>query len=97
MQSIAPEVVEIIVTGEGVEIGGKKRAVGWHGEVKRASARSLLAAGKAKMYAPPAPVLTPIAEEPAVGQTSPEPDVEPEAEATVAEGNTKRVPRNGRS
>lgn len=48
MQSIAPDMVRIEITGEGVEMGGVKRPVGWQGEVSRASARYLLAAQKAK-------------------------------------------------
>jgi hypothetical protein len=47
MQSIAPDMVYIEVTGAGVEIGGVKRPIGWKGEVSRTSARYLLAAKKA--------------------------------------------------
>jgi hypothetical protein len=96
MQSIAPEMVEMEVTGEGVEIGGRKCPVGWHGEVRRTTARTLMSSGLAKPYAAPRPATKAVEPVEEVVQTPSEPNAEPEAEEVPAKGYAKRIERNGR-
>lgn len=96
MQSIAPDTIEIIVTALGVEIGGHKRAEGWHGPVPRHTAKKLVQRGLARPYAPEAAPAKAVEPEAAVVQTPAEPNVEPQVEEAQTKGTTKRIERNGR-
>lgn len=94
MQSIAPDTVRIEVTGEGVEISGVKRHVGWVGEVSRAAARYLLNAKMAKPVgtAKPAVAQESVDDTPAVAYDAQEPAAE--ESASRASERSSRVPRN---
>lgn len=94
MQSIAPVVIETLV--DGITVGNVKRPAGWHGEVSRAAAKSLIGAGKAKMYSTPLPPV--VKAEPVDAPTEAAYDAQERAEPVVEDEQTthtaKRIPRN---
>lgn len=97
MQSIAPDSVKIVVTGEGVEIGGKKRPVGWEGEVSRHSARFLLAQNVARLWTTPVKVRAveeSVDDAPAVAYDAKESATEEEAVETSRVGTRFTRKRN---